>query len=35
MHPGGMMAGALEIATLWPMEWAKVQMQLVKPSLDH
>lgn len=24
----GMMAGALEITTLWPFEWAKVQTQL-------
>jgi len=24
----GMMAGAIEIATLWPLEWAKVQAQL-------
>ena len=26
----GMCAGALEISTLWPMEWAKVQIQLHK-----
>ena len=26
----GMLAGALEISTLWPTEWAKTQMQLNK-----
>ena len=26
----GMLAGTLEITSLWPMEWAKVQIQLNK-----